>query len=136
MFKNLLQSGIGTKLSLVGAILSIITVILYPIFYASKLDMNWLVFVFSLLAVVAVAIGIFLKKLAIAQIATFVLSLLALTFFIISVWDYFFDFLVGIDVRSLSAGFIISFILLVIQLIISILASIFVNESSKEEVVA
>lgn len=136
MFKNLLNSGIGTKLSLVGAILSIITVILYPIFYASKLDMNWLVFVFSLLAVVAVAIGIFLKKLAVAQIAAFVLSLLALTFFIISVWDYFFDFLVGIDVRSLSAGFIISFILLVIQLIISILASIFVNESSKEEVVA
>lgn len=109
-------------------IFNIITAIVYVASYSSSLYMSWLLFAVLLIVAAAGVALYFTGYMRYFATASFIGSLICAGAFVISTFNYMVDAYVGIDVTSLSAGFICCIILLIIQLVGSFVCNLMKTE--------
>jgi hypothetical protein len=100
--------------------LELLTTIVYICCFATQSTMSWWTFAFLLVGVIAGVVLFALDKFDYYPIVAFVTTLVALLTFIVSQFNYLVDYVVAIDVTSISASFVISIILLLLTLLASI----------------
>lgn len=118
----------GFYAALALIVLNIVTAFVYVLCYNSSRYMSW--FAFAILLVVAVA-GValyFTDKLNYFATVSFVGSLISIGAFVLSTFNYMVDAYVGIDVTSLSAGFISCVVLLVLLFVGSFVCNLLKTE--------
>lgn len=117
---NLKNKILGYWFSVGLLALTLITAIVYVASYAGSSMMSWWVFVFLLVGVVGGAALLVLDKFDYFPVACFVLSGASIVVFFAKSFNYILDFIVGIDVTSLAASFVVSAVFLALTLVASI----------------
>lgn len=118
----------GFYLSLALIALNLITAVVYVSCYNSSQYMSWLTFAL-LLAVTVAGIALFLTgQLRFFATVSFVGIIISIIAFVLATFNYIVDAYVGIDVTSLSGGFIGCVVLFALLLIVSFVANIFKTE--------
>lgn len=82
--------------------------------------MSWWAFACLLVSVIGGAALLVLDKFDYFPVASFVLSGIAVIGYFVGTYNYIFNYIVGIDVKSLSAAFVICAILVVVTMVASI----------------
>lgn len=100
--------------------LLLVTAVVYVGCYAGDDMMSWWAFAFLIVGVVGGAALLLLDRLDYFPVACFVLSGAALIGFVSKSFSYLLDFIVGIDVTSLKASFVICAVLLILTVVASI----------------
>ncbi len=118
--RNGIFSSKGKIVSLISGALALLTAVVYLICYVGTKEFNLFAFLFVLVLAAVAAAELFFGERSpwLAQIAPyvqFVCSLVALSFFIYSIYYYISVVLVGIDLDSFSAQFILSTLFFVLN---------------------
>lgn len=125
MFKDKLP---GFYLSMALILFNAIMTITYAAAYHVTMYMSWLVFgVFLFSTLVGIAL-LFLGKLKWYAAVSFVATLIGIGGFVLSTFNYIVDAIVGIDVTSLSGGFVGCLMLLAVLFAASFVANLLKTE--------
>lgn len=132
MLKTYLKDkDVGFYFSAALVILALLTSVVYAICYAGTDNINWLSFAFMLAAAVVGATLIALKLYVYVPYALAILIFMSLLFFIYGIYYYVSVVMVGIDLDSYDAQFIICTILYVLAFGASV-ANVFLRQIKKE----
>lgn len=128
MLKDYLKDkAVGFWFTCALTVLSIITAAVYAGCYAGTDDMSWTAFALVLLAGLSGAALVGTKQFKYAPYALAVLIFLSLLFFIYGIYYYVSVVMVGIDLDSFDARFIVNFILYLLLFGLSI-ANLFLTQ--------
>lgn len=132
MIKDYIKDkAVGFWFSVALTALSLITAAVYAGCYAGTDDMSWVAFVLILLAGISGATLIALKQFKYAPYALAILIFLSLLFFIYGIYYYVSVVMVGIDLDSFDAKFIVCLILFLLSFALGI-ANLFIRQIKRE----
>ena len=100
--------------------LTLVTAIVYVSTFANSNLMSWWAFAFLIIGVVGGGVLLVLDKFDYFPVACFVLSGAAIIGYFSNCFNYLLDYFVGIDVKTLSASFVVCAILLILTMVASI----------------
>lgn len=122
---------VGFYTALVLIVLSAVITIVYAVEYHASVYMSWFVFTVFLLGTAVGIVLLFLGKLKYYPTVAFLASLIGIGVFLLSTFNYIVDAYVGIDVASLSAGFVGCVTMMAIQFVLAFVSNLFPAEADR-----
>lgn len=127
----------GFYVTVTAVLLALITMIIYVSYYGhgpreANIDcMNWYAFAFILVGIIGAAVLIALKQDFWAAVCVATFTLISFPFYVYGVYGYVSVVAVGIDLQTLSPGFLASTIFYVLTLVCAY-TSVFLKQQVKE----